>query len=73
MTYEPPDRETVVVERGGYGAGLIAGVVIVVLLLVLAAWYLFGGLGSAPRSTGNAPAQQPAPSLQAPSIPPPSA
>jgi hypothetical protein len=71
MTYRPPERDTVVVDRGGYGAGVIAGAVIVVLLVLLAAWYLFGGLGSTPQ-TSNGGGQQNAPTLQAPSVAPPS-
>ena len=38
-----PDRETVIVDRGGSGAGAIIGVVVVVALLLIGYLVLFNG------------------------------
>lgn len=68
MTYEPPPDREVIVDRGGYGAGLIAGLIVAVLVILVVGWYLLGGLNPPRASSG--PAQQPAPSLQLPSVAP---
>jgi hypothetical protein len=66
MAYEPSPEREVVAEHDGYGAGVMAGAILVVAIILLVGLYLVGGL-AAPR-TGRAPQQQPAPSLQVPSV-----
>ena len=38
-----PDRETVIVDRGGSGAGMIIGIVVVIALLVVGYLVFFNG------------------------------
>jgi len=44
MAYEPDDRRPVIVNEGGYSAGMIAGALLVIVILALVGWYLLGGL-----------------------------
>ena len=46
------DHDTVVVDRGGSGTGVIVGVILVALLLV-GAWYFFLGPGANTSNTPN--------------------
>ncbi|MEQ9634446.1 MAG: hypothetical protein RLW68_00015 [Devosia marina] len=41
-----PDRETVVVDRGGSGAGMIVGIIVVLALLAIGYLVFFNGDGS---------------------------
>lgn len=41
-----PDRETVIVDRGGSGAGLLVGIVLVVAMLAIGYLVFFNGDGA---------------------------
>jgi hypothetical protein len=62
MTYDSEDRRSVVVEDGGgYNAGLIVGVILVLVVLALIGSFLVGSIPSNNNGGG-----QPLPSLAAP-------
>ncbi len=68
MAYEHEHHDTIVHEEGGgYGAGLIAGILIVILVIAVVVWgFGFGGFTTSNNSHGttiNPPSiQVPAPS-----------
>jgi len=64
------DRDTVVVTDGGSGLGTILGVLLIIALLV-AVWYFTLGPGATPSTNGGG--TNTTPSLEAPSLPAPSA
>lgn len=41
-----PDRETVIVDRGGSGAGMLIGIIVVVALLAIGYLVFFNGDGA---------------------------
>jgi hypothetical protein len=62
MTHEHHDRDTVIVDRGNNGMGMVLGVIAVVALLVAVWWMTMGpGAGSGSTTDGQV---QPLPSVQ---------
>ncbi len=55
MTYEPHDHggPVVVEEGGGYGAGVVVGAILVLVILALVGLYMVGGLRFGTGTGGN--------------------
>lgn len=68
MAYDPEDRGPVVVdEGGGYSAGMIVGVILVLVVLALIGSFLIGSMRLGGGSdTNNGGGGQPLPSLTVP-------